>query len=180
MDYTWRFDRPTVRLFESGGLPLVELTIHPVALTEMPPATEAYYAALADAYELYCREVLLPARAAAYERSEDPRKRFTFRRLCLALKLEGSVSGGYLSVRRRTLLRCGIHTAECLRGEVFRLCDGLRMPLAHFTGRHARALRPKHPRLRPSEKRGDSYVLQDNGILLFTTAGEVPVFRRYV
>lgn len=112
-----------------GGIPFCEIAI--ALPSPIPEGKEAervgrFYAAIAEGTRALAREVLLPHARESYERSNDPRRRFTHRPYRLMhTAILGSEGNGFavtrtlaLMHRGRTLFREEMHERITAEGYV--------------------------------------------------------------
>ena len=88
-----------------------------------------FYGALLASVQALFRQSVIPLAEKAYRTSDDPRKRVTWRPLCLRLEARAEEGEGGYSVTRTLTLSHRARTLLCERWEEWILPDGLILPL---------------------------------------------------
>ena len=155
------------RAFEKDGLTFAVFSCR----LPIPDGTTHGAQKIAGLYEKLaarlCDEVekkLFPAALAAYEKNEDPRRRFTLRPL--TLELSGEVfllDGKVFSVMRRIRYTAGKTRRELCFGETFSLRDGALLS--------PRALTRADKKLRKEARRARGAALRKGSISFFYPDG---------
>ncbi len=80
---------PLRRIWSEEGVPLLMVVIKCDLPEDIHPRINAYYHALTDALLHHCEHRLFAERRAAFLSDENPRRRYTHRRISLTVSIQG-------------------------------------------------------------------------------------------